>query len=436
MPRVLHQRTESRGWVAPARLWILLTIATAGLGCGKASEVDTEPFARRDSAGITIVESREPRWEESSGWRLAAEPKFVIGSGENSDGGEGGILLDRVVAVQSLSDGRVLLANQGSREVLLFDSLGNHLQTFGGRGEGPGELRRIDNVHVCAGDTIMVRANPDLEVFDSAGRFVRRIRYRPDGVGRRVFGVSRDCQRFVSHEDGKQPPLGKYGLATDVLVWSDASFMAFDTVTESPTAEGRTRRNPSTGGLMFAIPPWGIFWWTMALGRESLVVGFGRAPEVRSYAPDGRLTRIARWRQVAEPVTVRDRVAYMEKRRDYISTKEGLFPPDLKFLFPDLSDVEDIPSHKPLFGELKVDDEGNVWLRRFPSESLGMYDGAAPMEPPPNERWILLGEDGWWLGGIEMPDRFELHSIARGVVYGVHRDSLGIETATAYRILR
>jgi hypothetical protein len=49
--------------------------ALAIAGCG-ADARRASTFAVRDSAGIEIVESAEPLWQDGEGWRLSEEPVF------------------------------------------------------------------------------------------------------------------------------------------------------------------------------------------------------------------------------------------------------------------------------------------------------------------------------------------------------------------------
>ena len=85
-----------------------------------------------------------------------------------------------------------------------------------------------------------------------------------------------------------------------------------------------------------------------------------------------------------------------------------------------LSDFPGYRSTRPSSTSLKADDEGNLWARALP-----------PPDPSP-ERWTVLSSEGRWLGVVQMPGGFTLSQVARGRVYGVHRDEMGVATARVY----
>jgi hypothetical protein len=53
-----------------------------------------------------------------------------------------------------LSDGRLVLADDATRELRFYDSLGQHLRTVGGQGSGPGEFRRLRSIARLKADTV------------------------------------------------------------------------------------------------------------------------------------------------------------------------------------------------------------------------------------------------------------------------------------------
>ena len=61
-----------------------------------------------------------------------------------------------------LSDGRFIVATEGTQALQYYDPAGNYLESVGGPGGGPGEFRRIRTLHELAGDTVAV--------WDAAGR--------------------------------------------------------------------------------------------------------------------------------------------------------------------------------------------------------------------------------------------------------------------------
>ena len=75
---------------------------------------------------------------------------------------------------------------------------------------------------------------------------------------------------------------------------------------------------------------------------------------------------------------------------------------------------------------MKVDPTGAIWLRPF----------VAPNEGDHAETWQVLGPDGAWLGGVEIPADFSVMEIGMDYVLGVYRDELDVEHPRALGLHR
>jgi len=69
-------------------------------------------------------------------------------------------------SVARLSDGRIMVGNRGSSEVRMFDAVGNHLVSWGGEGEGPGEFTGLSRAAPWPGDSIVAWYSPGLGISD------------------------------------------------------------------------------------------------------------------------------------------------------------------------------------------------------------------------------------------------------------------------------
>lgn len=85
-------------------------------------------------------------------WTLGAEPTLHIGVLE----GDEAYQLHDVRDALRLPDGRIVVANQGTREVRTYAADGQFLGASGEDGDGPGQWRAISNVHPVQGDTLLV----------------------------------------------------------------------------------------------------------------------------------------------------------------------------------------------------------------------------------------------------------------------------------------
>ena len=111
-------------------------------------EAETPPAISRIVAQ-TIVESDSPREADLV---LADEPLVRVGMLDGPDQ----YLFSNIVGAASLPDGSVVVADEQSHEVRMFDAGGRHVWTSGREGQGPGEYRGLRLMRGCPGATATV----------------------------------------------------------------------------------------------------------------------------------------------------------------------------------------------------------------------------------------------------------------------------------------
>ncbi len=392
--------------LSPAATVVLLACLAAA--CEAPREV--ADFVETDSAGVAILESFVPAWETDAGWTVAAEPELAIGAGPAGGDDPNHPPWGRVRGVNVLSNGSLVAGDASTSEVMVFDSTGRFMHRFGGEGEGPGELEDFATVFACEGDTIIAADAYAYNYFAADGRFLRRL---PTVDGRTgiplgVFLRSGDCRRFlVTDRYRTTEPEGPEGLTSWDFAWTDESFIGRDTVARA--IAGHEMRYAE---IFIRAVPWTTRVQPIRLTGDDLLFGYSQRAELRVVAADGSLKRILRWHAPPDPITAEERQEWNDQQE--VGSESGRRI--------QLSDFPWLPEHKPFFDRLLADDEGNIWVRTPP-----------PPDPAP-ERWTVLGSEGRWLGAVLMPDGFGLNQVARGRVYGIHRDELGVPTVRAYRL--
>ena len=388
----------------------VLPLAVLPAACeGPAEDSD---FVHTDSAGIAILESFRLEWEEGQGWTIAAEPELAIGAGVT--GGDDpnhppwGFIRD----VRVLSNGSLVVGDIRTSEVMVFDTLGQLTHKFGRKGDGPGELADFGAAYICPGDTIIAADPYAYNFFDSEGRFIRPLATvdGETGIPLNIFLRSGDCRRFLVTDDRYRTPSpdGPEGLTYWVFAWTDDSFMERDTIARVPA------RHVYQDGIFTRFVPWTASVTPIRIAGDDLVFGYSQRAELRVVDSGGEPKRILRWHATPDPITSEEKRQWDEEQE--VGRESGRRV--------QLGDYPWLPEHKAFFDKLKSDDEGNLWAR-------------APRPPDPSpERWTVLSAEGRWLGVVQMPDGFTLSTVARGRVYGVHRDELRIATARAYRLER
>lgn len=368
-------------------------------------------FVRTDSAGIPILESFSPEWEEGEGWTIAAEPEVAIGAGVTGDDDPDNPPFGRIRGVSVLSDGSLVVGDISTSEVMVFDALGRLTHRFGGEGDGPGELRDFAMASTCGDDTIIASDVHAFNFFDSEGRFIRRLATADGRTGTplNVYLVSADCQRFLVTDDRYRikEPEGPEGLTWWDFAWTDDTFTGRDTIARVPDL------HMYKYGIFARFVPWTERVLPIRMTGDDLVFGYSQRAELRVVAATGELKRILRWHATPDPITAEEKRRWNEEQRVGESGR-----------LVQLDDFPWLPEHKAFFDRMRADEMGNLWVR-------------APSPPDPSpERWTVLSAAGRWLGAVRMPEGFTLSTVARGRVYGVHRDELGVATARVYRLQR
>ena len=167
-------------------------LAASAATCGDAEEGRSDlNSVVRDSAGVTIVENERSAPDTRLGWRIAESPTLSIGAFEGDPAYE----LYQVMDAARLPDGRIVVANAGTGELRVFDASGAHLESWGGRGEGPGEFGEFAapfSVEAWPGDSIAASDTyaRRVSIFDAHGVHGRT--FVLEDPYYRLFGVMPD----------------------------------------------------------------------------------------------------------------------------------------------------------------------------------------------------------------------------------------------------
>ncbi len=128
------------------RIRLCLFVPLVGLAVISACTTASESSAyleASDSAGVTIIESRRPRWTDGEAWSVSTEPKQTIGV---LDGAEEYQLMS-VSAAARQSDGDLVVADRGAHTVRLYDDEGSFVDFVSGQRRGrsvrPHSLRLV-----------------------------------------------------------------------------------------------------------------------------------------------------------------------------------------------------------------------------------------------------------------------------------------------------
>ena len=408
----------------PVALWSVLahwlgaaSCAVCLWACG-ADAAAGPRFSVRDSAGVAIAENLGKVAPDGGGWAISAEPSLQIGSME----GEDAYLLFRIWGATRLSDGRFAVANNLAPDVRIFDADGQHLRTFGRRGEGPEDFNSPVLMGSLPGDTLVVvdRLLRRVNLYDPDHGFIRGATATPDIEGylltEGMFSSgSVLIRRSVWTEDMPNGlfrfPIQYRSVALDGTLEHDfGEFPGDETVYSAREVEGGTM-TMSTGRPFGKSPQ-------AAVAGDRFFYGSQDAYEIQVRAQDGTLSRLIRRDKPPLAVTDAHVSALMDDMMDEAEDS------DQNRQFRRMFREAPIPELHPAYGSLYVDALGFLWVEeyRLPGQETRVT--------------TIFDTEGRMVGSLVLPSRFQVYEIGEDYVLGRWVDELGVEYLRLYSLTR
>jgi hypothetical protein len=376
-------------------------------------------FSVSDSAGITVAENRGEVPSDGGGWSISPEPSFQIGAVD----GDEAYLLFRVWGATRLSDGRIAVVNNRAPDLRIFSPTGEHLHTFGSRGEGPGEFDSPVLAGTMPGDTLVVvdRMRRRINLFHPEEGFIRVATGAPEIEGSFLLvgmfsSGSIVVQRTVfggENVDGySRRPIGYRAVATDGTL---ESYLG-----EYPGAEMMiaSQAMPQGGTTMLSIrTPFGKS-AIAAVKGDRFYFGSQDAYEIRVHDQNGSLLRLIRRDKVPTPVTDAHVAAVMEEMADDAESD------DQTRQFRRMFREAPIPETHPAHGAIYADALGYLWVEeyRLPGDDV--------------RHTTIFDDEGRMVGSVVLPNRFRVEEIGADYLLGRASDELGVEYLRLYDLTR
>lgn len=348
------------------RRWTLLACAVALPACGNAGAgsaawttmVDTLP------SGVVHVVNVPPADEFGATWTL--EEELRLGSVDATGPESFGQLRGLAVAV----DGRIAVLDAQAQEIRVFDAEGAHLATFGGKGEGPGELQEANGLMLGPDGELWVpdHGNARMSVYDLAAGFERSYPMRFYSYGFVWSGAMGADGRVYKPSLTLGPP------RRDIIRVYDREMALVDSlsVPEGPELD---RTDPPTA-----------FYWEMPGGRGygyMSVPYYPRTHEVldargtvwstpfgdpsyriMNWMPGGDTLLILETRRSLVPVTAAERDSAIESIREALLERGAAAN----------QDWSKIPEVKPAVLAIYPAVGGRLWVETASPDALRRYD--------------------------------------------------------------
>lgn len=382
------------------RASLVLVLGGLAAACSKVSEQAGSQAAVRDSAGVRVVESAEPVGE----WHAGATPQFTLGWGPTDP------TFTWLQSGRILPDGGALVGDFGSGSLYRINRDGTVRDTWGRKGEGPGEYQGFSAL-LLKGDTILVS--------DSRLRRITLLSFEgelwatrplPSVFLQQVSSVLANGRLLFIPGDGYaviNETRPEWVFETQPILAADTAGGVVDTLAELPHLRRWYADRGASPGPVPVKGRAGGFDGGFAWARSD-------QPAVRWYDGSGRLVQIARWREEPKELSAdwrRRAVArYEEALRSQVSD-EARVDAQLRAL------EEGFDRHAgplPFWSGFFVDKVGNVWLSEY----------ALSAEPP--GRWRVVARDGFFHSWVDLPGLIAVLDITSDRILGVRFDELDI----------
>lgn len=402
-----------RSWHSLA---VVPVIAVVGSGaCGGDAGGPATGFAVRDSAGVVIVESRVLAAEIPT-WQLAGTPEVDIG-GDEADPSQ---QLFSVSGAARLSDGRIVIAEDGNSRLRFHDGSGRWIRDVGRAGDGPGEFRDMSRPWIVAGDSIAIY---DLRLrrfslFSPVGEFVRTWPLEqplPDDavspallvagnewLARPGFSFSASTPTGIHQREVPYARFAFDGMYIDTV----GRYAGAETYVYSEGGNSLAMSLPFLRSPSLAAAPGEGFWYGPADGYA-----------IQRRGSDGHLSAIVRATDVDNRMPSGRVEAWVS---DVLEQSE---PDQRQFLASVFSALPAIET-RPAYSALRTDAAGQLWVRDFvwSDESVAT--------------WRIFRPDGATAARIDLPSSLAIDQIGEDWLLGRWTDELEVEHVVLYRYAR
>jgi hypothetical protein len=371
--------------------------------CSCAPEEPSFTALISDSAGIRILESRDTGSVDI----LRGPPDRELGT-VNSGGPE---QFDRIVGLDVLKDGSLVVADQGSGEIRVFPPGGGSPLILGRQGDGPGEFSSLARVFVLEGDSILG--------FDSRG--ARYVVFSRDGTPKRTGTLLPPASGGRTQLEGILPD-GSWLGSVRIPAAIDAPVSGFGEAFQdsvflyrySPEGDpadllGRSvslemvRQRQASARITHLVPLGSEGLWGLAGGR-----------------PFSLLSSLSEIRFLGEKPTVWVRWHPLQ-----VELTDGEWGHSLEEAI-----VATDPSRAPLLRERYAEIPRPIW-RPIYDAAVGAESGSVWLHETGSSNWVVVAPDGY-VRTIILPEGFTPRLVLNDRILGVWTDDLDVEFVREY----
>lgn len=363
-------------------------------------------------------------------WRVRPRPLLQLGGSSNV----GPAQFINIVATTRMSDGSIVVADEGAVELRHFSATGQFLGLLMKKGNGP---REIDHLHTFfpLGDTVVVaRGRIGVHVIGLGDATERRLVLpEPNGWVRGItLGALNSENVLITLRRPHGQSAGNYAARFDSM--SVGSFSLRDSsISVLATLPGEARY--ALPESQRAIHEYGFTARPLVASAPGRVcVGFSARYAIRCLDARGRevfrIERNVRARSVTHDARQAFRSSLLRTGFNGSQRATG----SLLAYRQRVASAAKFASTFPAFSQLMIARTGELWVRHYELED-GLSTRSMRSNNSPS-RWSIYDSTGRWIADCTLPRRFAPAEVARDYVLGVRRDDDDVETVTLFSLDR
>lgn len=283
----------------------------------------------------------------------------------------------------------IYLLDSGNSRVQKFDRNGHYLQTFGRKGQGPGEFGRPFRIFVDDQSNIYVSEMRSIQVFDSKGKFTRSI------------SVSFFLLDFVINQDGSITGYGsvqsEQGQNFEVVIM-DSTGKILKHESKFPGINIVLRES---AGFMLSHDYSPNLWFS-PIDKRGVIYGY--SPEYKLFLIDqsGNNLLIIKKDDPLQSISDKEKDKIINDSIEDTARQGRKWPRDV------VEQAANFPKYRPFFDRIFSDDKGRIYVRKIKS----VLEKSEPVE------FDIFSLDGYLLYKASLAFTPEL--IRNGYLYDIY----------------
>lgn len=290
--------------------------------------------------GVKVIKNpKAPLYGEI---QLKLEEDLIIGEKQGNDS-----LFYRISDIEVNGDGKIFILDSGKHCIQVYDKKGQHIQTFGRKGQGPGDLEEPMNMYLDKEENIYISDRKKIHFFNKKGEFIKNIMldfFIGDFAITPEKNILAQTSLFTS--EGIKNELVLINPEGKKLRTIDSFCDKLDIIKKG----GITLRhhNLYLPSLYFCL-----------LNERLGIYGYSSEYKLFVFGLSGEIKYIIEKNEPLQPVTIKEKNRVIDK---FIKAY-----PEYKFSKGKIKKFFNFPKYRPFYNRIMTDGEGDIYIRSFMS---------------------------------------------------------------------